>query len=350
MRILILTHVFYPSVGGIEVHSEILANEIYKTGHDVRLITLTAGNEDEKNFAYQVIRKPSLKQLFRAHKWADVVIENNPCLHLSWPNILIQKPRAVALHTWISRANGKRHWQDVLKLNWLKRAGAVIANSSAIRKKTFPDAVVIGNPYNSLLFRRLPEIEKKVSFVFLGRLVSDKGTALAIDAFAKVVQQADVNADGLSRFSLTIIGDGPEKAALQKQVVMLQLQDAVQFTGILKGGALVRELNKHSYLVVPSLWEEPFGNIVLEGMACGCLPIASDGGGLPDAVGNAGFLFKRGDVGSLANTILHVLSSPGQELQARNNISEHLKTHSPAVIAEQYMNVVQKLYVRSKQL
>ena len=48
---------------------------------------------------------------------------------------------------------------------------------------------------------------------------------------------------------------------------------------------LVNQLNQSEILVVPSLWSEPFGIVALEGLACGCALLASDAGGLPDAVG-----------------------------------------------------------------
>ena len=63
---------------------------------------------------------------------------------------------------------------------------AVIAISEAIRRDSVEQAVVIGNPYRSGLFRVIPEIPRENSVAFLGRLVSDKGADLLIRAFAEV--------------------------------------------------------------------------------------------------------------------------------------------------------------------
>ena len=52
--------------------------------------------------------------------------------------------------------------------------------------------------------------------------------------------------------------------------------------------------------VVPSRWDEPFGLTTLEGMASGLATVASNTGGTPEVVGDAGLLFERDDVGGLA--------------------------------------------------
>ena len=93
------------------------------------------------------------------------------------------------------------------------------------------------------------------------------------------------------KVSLTVIGAGPELSALKERVTALNLTGRVKFTGGLTGNALVDELRQHKFILIPSKWREPFGVVALEGMAAGCIPIVADGGGLPDAVGNAGVIF-----------------------------------------------------------
>jgi glycosyltransferase involved in cell wall biosynthesis len=141
----------------------------------------------------------------------------------------------------------------------LSRANKVIAISEAIRRDSSEVATVIGNPYRNKMFRNIPGIHRKKSVVFLGRLVPDKGVDILIDAFSKIQSKCD---------SLTIIGEGSQKSELINMAQKLGLK--VHFTGQLEGEELVRELNRHMILAVPSLWEEPFGNVALEGMACGC--------------------------------------------------------------------------------
>ena len=336
-----LTHVFSPSVGGIEVNAEILAQAFAHAGHEVRLVTWT-GNELGKPFPYAVVRRPSRWQLLQAHRWADIVFENNPCLRLSWPNLLISRPNVVSLNMWVARVDGTTGWADRLKFAWFRRASGVIAVSDALRRGCWPSAVVIGNPYRPAIFRRLPEVPPTTTFVFLGRLVPDKGVDVAIRA----LQQLNASSAGAAQ-SLTIIGAGPERASLEALVATLGLTAQVAFVGTLQGEALTHCLNRHRFLLVPSTCEEAFGNVVLEGMACGCVPVVSNAGGLPEAVGPAGLTFRRGNVDALAACLQQVLSQPALEQSLRAAAPAHLRQHRPEVVAERYLSFIQNAVNRA---
>ncbi|HEA31095.1 MAG TPA: glycosyltransferase family 1 protein [Leeuwenhoekiella sp.] len=336
MKILILSHKFYPNIGGIEVNSEVLSQVFVDFGHEVHLMTWTK-EEGDKKFPYKLIRNPPIYIQFREHVWCDIVFENNPCLRLSWPVLFTFKPTVIALNTWVSKIDGSIGIQEKLKNKWLNRAQAVIAVSKAVGKHSWPKSIIIGNPYRNTVFKVLPEILKNKTFVFLGRLVSDKGGDLAILAFKEFVSKFKSK-----NFSLTIIGDGPELLKLKEIVRQVEIEELVTFTGALVGDKLVECLNSHKYLLVPSQWEEPFGNVVLEGMACGCVPIVSDGGGLPDAIGKAGLIFERGNLKSLIDKITFLLENPQVEKKLRQKAKLHLENHTPQLIGTKYLEVLEK--------
>ncbi len=338
LKILILTHRFNPDVGGIETNSEILATAFAKYGAEVHVLTWTKykGNQ---TFPFIVIRDPDLKILFKEHRWADVVFENNPCLRLSWINMVIRKPLVIALNTWVNRIKGNKGIRDKLKNLWFRRANAVIAVSEAIRKREWLAAIVIENPYNNNLFKMLPDAQKTKPFIFLGRLVSDKGADQAIKAISMLAEKNVIDAN---RLQLTITGDGPEMKNLLRLREQSGLYGAIHFTGILKGEELVDCLNQHQYMIVPSVWEEPYGNVVLEGMACGCVPVASDGGGLSEAVGNAGFIFKRNDTVALVDTLEHAIADPLDMALKQANAPAHLANHTVNLVAGKYFEIIKK--------
>ncbi len=352
MKILFLSHNFYPFIGGIEANSDILSRAFFKSGHEIRILTWTR-ETGEDIFPFPIIRNPSWKQLFKEHQWADLVFENNPCLRLAWPNLFFNHPSVIALNTWVSRIDkevglhGKIGIQDRIKFLWFKRASKVIAVSNAIRKHSFPPAVVIGNPYNATIFKQIPEIIKTDSFVFLGRLVPNKGADQSIKAIKKLLLADEKEKFLTFKPTLTIIGEGPEKPKLELLSAELELTDYVKFTGSVSGEKLAELLNRHRYMLVPSLWEEPFGNVVLEGMACGCLPIVSDGGGLPDAIGDAGISFTRGNVDALVTAIRTIISNPDLEKKLRNAAPSHLIEHQPEIISNQYLEVVEAAMAKS---
>ncbi|HKG08687.1 MAG TPA: glycosyltransferase family 4 protein [Pedobacter sp.] len=334
MKILFLTHLFYPHIGGIEVNSELLAGCFNGAGHEIRLVTW-AEDKTNKVYPYPVIRKPNVWELIKEHAWADVVFENNPCLRLSWPAFFLGKPSVVALRSWLRRDDGTIGWQDKLKRKWLARAKGVIAVSKALSDACWPAATVIGNPFRSELFRNIPGSSPSQDFVFLGRLVNDKGADLAIRAVA-----ADLR--------LTIIGDGPELANLKQLAKDLGKAGSVVFKGTLTGEELVGELNNHKYMLVPSLLREPFGNVALEGMACGCLPVVADGGGLPDAVGKAGLVFERGSLDSLVDKIAELLGNPPLEDELRIAAAAHLGQHLPKVVSARYLAVIEGAFKKGR--
>lgn len=341
LKILFLSHNFHPFIGGIEVISDILAQAFTKAGHDVHLLTWSK-DSTKKAFPFTIIRSPSKRILFKEHAWADLVFENNPCLQLAWPGIFFNRPSVVALHTWISRTDGRIGLKDRLKLSWwLGRARKVIAVSNALRSRSWADATIIGNPYRESDFKIMRGVLRTKGFVFLGRLVSDKGVDIAIQAIYRLSNSKEYKSFFKAKPVLTIIGEGPERFKLELLAAELGLSDNVHFTGALSGKLLIECLNQHRFLLVPSVWEEPFGVVVLEGMACGCIPIVSDGGGLPDAVGKAGLIFRRGDVDELVACIHKLINNSELEQQCRDAAINHLKAFHPDVVSKKYLEVIE---------
>lgn len=331
-KILLLSHKFNPDIGGIETVSEILAVAFCNAGYKLKVVTRSTF-ESEQLFNFDIIRNPEIRELIKLHLWADVVFENNPCVGLSWPALLLNKPTVIALHTWIARPNGKQTLIDKLKKLKLGTAKAVIAVSDVIRVETFKKAIVIPNPFNVDLFKNLDSSRNLPNFVFLGRLVSDKGVELAIDAIAKLNKE-------IYPCNLTIIGDGPDRKQLMDQVHACNLSEQISFTGSLSGDALTKELCKNKYMLIPSRWKEPFGVVALEGLACGCIPIVADGGGLPDAIGNAGLVFKRGDINDLVTKMKLILTDPLLESKLKAMAQSQVAAHHPLIIAKRYLDIL----------
>jgi glycosyltransferase involved in cell wall biosynthesis len=351
MKILFTSHRFHPDLGGIEVNSEILARFFVARGHEVRLVTQTPGNK-ESAFPFPVIRRPGARELIGLHRWAEVVYQNNIELGTLWPGLFVRRPTVISVRTWIRGNDGRLRWMDHLKKWTLRRVDAVIAISEAIRRESFPGAVVIGNPYRSDLFRVMPEIPRENSVAFLGRFVSDKGVDLLIRAYAEAICQyvgltpSAGLAEAICQYvgltpsaGLTLIGAGPEEAALRRLATELGVE--VRFTGPLIGEDLVRELNRHEILAVPSLWAEPFGNVALEGMACGCVVVGSNDGGLPDAIGPAGLLFERGNASDLARQFRRLLTDSALRQSLRDQVAGHLEPRREEVVCAEYLRILE---------
>jgi glycosyltransferase involved in cell wall biosynthesis len=331
VKILFSSHFFAPSVGGIEEAGELLAREFASVGHEV-IVTTQTGSEPAEPLPFEVRRRPGAAELARLARWSDVVFHNNVSLRAAWPLAGIRRPWVVAHHTWIARADGRIAAVDQLKRCIVRHASRNIAVSTALARSLGRDVRVIPNPYRDIVFRRLngtPEGD----LIFAGRLVSDKGADLLLDALALLKTRGAAP-------HATIVGDGPERAALEAQAARLGL--AVRFAGIRRGEALAALLNHHRVLVVPSRWEEPFGIIALEGMACGCVPLVANSGGLPETVGAAGAVFAKGDARALADAIERLLGDAGHCEQLRRAAPPHLDRHRAAIIARRYLDVIEE--------
>jgi glycosyltransferase involved in cell wall biosynthesis len=257
--------------------------------------------------------------------WADIVLHNNLSVRFLWPRLLVFKPVVISLQTWLP---GTKAWVKKLSLNLASR---VIACSEAIRRELFKRALVIGNPYDNELFRIIPGVHRRRSIVFLGRLVDDKGVALLLEAFAKL---------NSPDWRLSIIGGGPELPSLIDLADKLGISNSVSFLGPLQGDELVYALNQHEVMVVPSRWREPFGIVALEGLACGCSLLVSDGGGLPDAVGQSGLVFERCNHHSLAKNLSALIHDEELRKSLRSRSTGQLSQHTKSKVCQQYLDVL----------
>jgi glycosyltransferase involved in cell wall biosynthesis len=111
---------------------------------------------------------------------------------------------------------------------------------------------------------------------------------------------------------------------------------------------LVEALNSASILVVPSTFNEPFGIVALEGIACGCAVIASRGGGLPEAVGPCGLTFPNGDVAALTNCISELINAPDSRQRLLRGAAAHLASFTATAVAARYLEMFQAVIKGSR--
>jgi glycogen synthase len=331
MKILLCSHVFAPSIGGIETVSAILADQFSRLGCAVTVVTNTPGGR--VSAVYQVVRRPSLMQLYQLGRGADVIFENNISLKTFLPLLFSRRPIVVTHQTFVSNVKGGRGWTEHLKLGLLRFCRNT-AISKAVARSLPVSSVVIGNPFEADEFNETGSARRSKDIVFLGRLVSDKGCDLVLRALA-------ILKAGRIRPSLTIIGDGPEMSTLKQFTSEFELSDQVTFRGALREGR-GREVAEHKIMVVPSTWEEPFGVVALEGIAAGCVVVASRAGGLPEAVGPCGVLFKKGDVQALASTLKELLLDSALREKLIGERKRHLAQFQPEVVAGRYKELFEK--------
>jgi glycosyltransferase involved in cell wall biosynthesis len=330
LKILVSSHAFAPSVGGIETVSALLAGEFSRLGHVVMIVTQTAA-ENEEQFA--VVRQPSLRTLLGLISWCDVFWHNNLSLRTVWPALLMRRPVVITHQGSYCRQPQGFDLALRLQRSWSNRLTSV-AISQFVASCFQPPPPVIPNPYDAAIFTRAAAVERSGDLIFVGRLVSEKGLDVLLEALALLRARG-------SRPRLTIVGSGPEEKSMRQLAARLDLVDQVTWSGIKRGPELAEILNRHKILVVPSRYDEPFGVVALEGIACGCAVLGSKGGGLPEAIGPCGITFPNGDAAALANALERLLAAPEQWRELVAGASQHLARFHPAAIATSYLNLFQ---------
>jgi glycosyltransferase involved in cell wall biosynthesis len=170
----------------------------------------------------------------------------------------------------------------------------VAGGFSPERIRHLPNAVAI--PADGDPNRRPPPGQH---LVFVGRLIHRKGVDLLIDAIGP-----------LEGVTLTVCGDGPERAGLEERA--RSLGGRVEFAGHVDHQRLRRELGKAAALVLPSRGSENQPLSILEAFANGVPVVASDSAPIRELVeaGTTGLLFSSGSVATLTATLTELLADP----------------------------------------
>jgi spore coat protein SA len=211
----------------------------------------------------------------------------------------------------------------------LKKVDKVICVSDYIRRHAmqyFPEYaekfIVVFNATDPAVFKPygdeavnhlkgLVNIESdKTYLLYVGRLTEIKGVHVLIKAFLSIHAQrpnSRLIIAGSSFFS--------EAAKTDYEQSLVELAKpvsyAIIFTGFMPHEKLKYLYSSADIVVFPSIWQEPFGLVILEAMASGTCLISSAVGGVPEVVKNGinGLLVNAGDAEKLAQVTLEILSN-----------------------------------------
>ncbi len=362
MRILIYTHAIAPMIGGVETIVMSLAKGLAgkkqddgTTSAEVTVATpVPRGEFDDGALPFQMVRQPSLRELTRLIRAADVVHLAGPAFLPLLAALLLRKPVVVEHHGFQTICpNGQllyeptqqpcpghfkagRHgecircnarggllrsfsmWFLTFPRRWLcRRVKRNIAPTKWL--STLLQLPRMTTVYHGLRIEGHGDLLRTSSsppaVAFMGRLVGTKGVDVLLRAASRV------KVKGLE-FTLRIIGDGPNRSRLEALTRALNLTDRVMFLGYQPDAKLGDALAGVEFIVMPSLAGEVFGLVALESMMRGIPPIVSGGGALAEVVGDAGLCFPLGDDEALARCLERVLSSSEYAATVRQRAQE----------------------------
>jgi glycosyltransferase involved in cell wall biosynthesis len=154
--------------------------------------------------------------------------------------------------------------------------------------------------------------------MFAGRVKPAKGLDVFVDALAKMT----------TPFKAYIIGEGPSKKHLVDRVQSESFSGEVMFQGWLERDEVAAHLRRADVYVHPPTWPDPFPRSVLEAMQMRAVPVVSNIGGPPWAVGEAGRTFESGNAEELAEILSSLQQQPEVVSQLQNACSERIERFS----------------------
>ena len=332
MKILLMSYAYPPSMGGIELFSSLMRNAFKARGHEVRVVTHTLSDEHDPS----ILRRPGKQELREWIEWADLCFVSGVSMNYQIPALRAGKPVVVTHHAWQENDDGRVTLLQRFKL-FICRFGLNITVNRALAADLAMPALPIHNPVHTRIELGLDFAARPRDLIFVGRLVSQKGVPVMIDAIARLRSR------GVT-VSATIVGEGPDRAALERQVAGAGLGEAVRFTGRLHLDQIHAQLAQHKMMIVPSVYREPFPMAVLEGLSAGCVLVASNTGGLPEGVGPCGVTFPMGDRAALSLLIEKLLASPESAAPYRAAIPPHLETMRQDRVVDRYLEAFALFY------
>jgi glycosyltransferase involved in cell wall biosynthesis len=355
LNILFWNQLFSPSVGGVEVFTQRLAQKLIERGHRVGVIAdqhKANLSDTEIMDSIEIFRVPfrnalnaskltrtaaadaigrlfvNLEQINRVFK-PDVVHVNftdgSSFFHLQSSRRLA--PTVVAFHCPLLPGLSRNGLISKL----MQRA---VANVCMSRTSAENVAEMTGFPREKLKviapgirvedFERLetPFAERARAIVLLGRLVREKGADLAIKA-ATIIRAMGID------FTLHIVGDGPERGALEAMVHDAQLGSRVCFHGLASNQERRKLLAESRIQVAPSRIFECFGIVAIEGALSGLPVVATPAGAFAEVIldGETGILTPPEDAGRLAENLAGLLESPSRCAELGAKAYAHALAH-----------------------
>lgn len=341
MKILFVNTWFYPNMsGGSQNSVKLLADELYKNGHDVAVFSVDKFSEEESLEIdgirlFKTLASPyDLFYMYSSKKTFSTMLKNKyfefhninlemrfkQCLEEYRPDIVhfnsvsgmpltlmkiakqfgcktVLTLRDYFLLEFFSERNGiSKVINGIFRFYsryFTKYIDTVTSPSeftlSKFREKRYFEKVstiVIPNAIQLDLEKTKQLIDEKKSkiqhsrttFLFVGSIMEKKGIFYLLDSFKKLFTNQ-------TNIALHIAGKGAEVPRLLNEV---EGYSNIVYHGSLEKSELENLYQSSDFLVVPSMWEEPFGRVIIEGAENALPVIVSNQGGMPEIVRELG--------------------------------------------------------------
>lgn len=168
--------------------------------------------------------------------------------------------------------------------------------------------------------------------VYAGRLTEGKGAGFLFSAAKKVLAEEQ-------QIKFIFIGDGP----LRAKFVNSTFKNKIFFLGKKSHNFVLNVIKKATLTVVPSVIFEGFPRIGVESVSLGTPVIGANVGGVPEAIGAAGFVVEAGNVNDLVKSILKVCKDDNLYFKLKLETTNQAEKFFPKKIAQKVINIYEKV-------
>lgn len=325
LKIGIIAHLKYaisePFAGGLEMHTHMLASALRLRGHDVTVFASTRSDPalgieaicDETSMLETGIAEANDVAFFREHhaylrlmnelRHRDFDVIHNNSLHYLPVSMAdaIPAPMLTTLHTppfcWLE--SGIRLSRAAIRYAAVSRATALMWAHVTVVDDVVPNGINLTH----FPFQPVPAVDPYL--VWHGRIVPEKGLHHSIDAAR------------LAGLPLKIAGPISDRVYHAAEIAP-RLGDGVDYVGHLNHEELAVLLGSARAALFTPCWEEPYGLVVAEALACGTPVAAFARGGIPDILdASCGILSPADDPVALADAAIAAIRLSREACRAR---------------------------------
>ncbi|MBT2730140.1 glycosyltransferase family 4 protein [Bacillus sp. ISL-75] len=177
---------------------------------------------------------------------------------------------------------------------------------------------------------QIKEKGEKMKFLYMGRIEKSKGIEKIIDKF-----------QDHTSIELYIAGEIYD-SEIKENLDNNKYSNNIKFVGFVNPSDI---LPKVDMVLIPSLWNEPFGRVIIEAYSYGKPVIATNLGGIPEIVlhGKTGYIYDPHNEDEFESIIEKISNDPSVVSELSTNIMDYLKQFSTDVITDQYIEEYRKL-------
>ncbi|RPF47013.1 glycosyltransferase involved in cell wall biosynthesis [Thermodesulfitimonas autotrophica] len=342
MKILIVTGIFPPDIGGPATYVPLIAGALASRGHQVKVLTTSEPEDlgyDDRQYPFPVVRVNRrlplwrrtftlIRLIIRHGREADVIYANGMHLETALANKLLRKPL-------VMKIVGDEAWERATRKGWTED------NFEAFQSKRQPwpaelnkwlrswatrqaDRVIVPSRYLKQIIARwgVPEDRCKVVYNAAEPLGSVEPAMIPLATPAKLItvgrlvpwKHVDSIIEALVELNgtgLVVVGDGPEKQRLEALTQSLGLTKRVYFTGQRSKEETHALMAACNIFVLNSSYEG-LPHVIVEAMQVGLPVIATAVGGTPEVVqdGETGLLIPPDDVQALQKALARLINNP----------------------------------------